>query len=595
MDRLPCSRFLHEWRKMRLRKLFHFADKYKIYLFLAPLLIIGEVVMETFIPQLIAQLINMISKADETPIDMGELLKLGGQMVLMAFLSLGFGAGSARCASVGAMGFSRNLRHALFEKVQHFSFKNIDKFSTASLVTRLTTDVNQTQNTLMMLVRMAFRSPVMFVMAFYWAWRLNPSLITILLVAVPILIIGITTITRMAYPRFRVLMTKYDGMNASVQENLTGIRVVKAFVRETFEKSKFAKSADDLMNAQRRAEKVVILNSPLMQILMNGCIVAVLWFGGRQIVGGTMELGDLTAFITYITQILMSLMILSFLFVSFVMSRASVARILEVLEEEPDIESPENPKTEVADGSIVFDHVDFSYTGTKERTVLRDINVSIRSGETIGLIGATGSGKSSLIALIPRLYDVTAGRVLVGGTDVREYDTAVLRDAVSVVLQKNVLFSGTIADNLRWGNEQATNEEITAVCKVAQADDFVRSFQKGYETDLGQGGVNVSGGQKQRLCIARALLKSPKVMILDDATSAVDTATDARIREALRTQMPDTTKIIIAQRISSVMDANRIIVMDEGRIMDIGTHEELLARSEIYRDVYHSQQKGGDD
>ena len=580
---------------MRLRKLFRYAGRYKIYLFLAPILIIGEVVMETFIPQLIARLINLISAADETPIDMGELLKLGGLMILMAFLSLGFGASSARAASVGAMGFSRNLRHALFEKVQHFSFKNIDKFSTASLVTRLTTDVNQTQNTLMMLVRMAFRSPVMFVMAFYWAWRLNPSLITILLVAVPILIIGLVTITRLAFPRFQVLMTKYDSMNGSVQENLTGIRVVKAFVRESFEKSKFAKSADELMNAQRRAEKIVILNAPLMQILMNGCIVAVLWFGGRQIAGGTMELGDLTAFITYITQILMSLMILSFLFVSFVMSRASVARILEVLEEVPDIDSPSDAKTEVADGSIVFEHVDFSYTGEDERAVLKDINLSIRSGETIGLIGATGSGKTSLISLIPRLYDATAGRVLVGGTDVRNYDTAVLRDAVSVVLQKNVLFSGSITSNLRWGNEQATDEEITTACKVAQADDFVRSFPNGYETDLGQGGVNVSGGQKQRLCIARALLKSPKVIIFDDATSAVDTATDARIREALRTQMADTTKIIIAQRISSVMDADRVIVLDEGRIADVGTHEELLRRSEIYRDVYLSQQKGGDD
>ena len=390
-------------------------------------------------------------------------------------------------------------------------------------------------------------------------------------------------------------MTKYDSMNGSVQENLTGIRVVKAFVRESFEKSKFAKSADELMNAQRRAEKIVILNAPLMQILMNGCIVAVLWFGGRQIAGGTMELGDLTAYITYITQILMSLMILSLLFVSFVMSRASVARILEVLEEVPDIDSPSDAKTEVADGSIVFEHVDFSYTGEDERAVLKDINLSIRSGETIGLIGATGSGKTSLISLIPRLYDATAGRVLVGGTDVRNYDTAVLRDAVSVVLQKNVLFSGSITSNLRWGNEQATDEEITTACKVAQADDFVRSFPNGYETDLGQGGVNVSGGQKQRLCIARALLKSPKVIIFDDATSAVDTATDARIREALRTQMADTTKIIIAQRISSVMDADRVIVLDEGHIADVGTHEELLRRSEIYRDVYLSQQKGGDD
>ena len=575
-----------------MRKLFHYAGKYRIYLLLAPILIIGEVVMETFIPQLIAQLINIISKADEAPIDMGELLKLGGQMVLMAVASLAFGAGSARAASVGAMGFSRNLRHALFEKVQHFSFKNIDKFSTASLVTRLTTDVNQTQNMLMMLVRMAFRSPIMFVMAFYWAWRLNPSLITILLVAAPILIISLVTITRLAYPRFRVLMGKYDSMNASIQENLTGIRVVKAFVRESFEKSKFAKSADELMDAQRRAEKIVILNSPIMQILMNGCVVAVLWFGGRQIIGGTMELGDLTAFITYITQILMSLMMLSFIFVSYIMSKASTARILEVLNEESDIVSPENARTEVKDGSIVFDHVSFSFTGSDDRTVLRDISLSIRSGETIGLIGATGSGKSTLISLIPRLYDVTAGRVLVGGADVREYDTAVLRDAVSVVLQKNVLFSGSISDNLRWGNERATDEEITAACQVAQADDFVRAFPEGYRMDLGQGGVNVSGGQKQRLCIARALLKHPKILILDDSTSAVDTATEAAIRQAFRGELRDSTKLIIAQRISSVMEADKIVVMNDGAITGVGTHEQLLRENREYQEIYHSQMDG---
>ena len=380
-----------------------------------------------------------------------------------------------------------------------------------------------------------------------------------------------------------------------MQENLIAIRVVKAFVRESFEKSKFARSADDLMNAQRRAEKVVILNGPLMQILMNGCIVAVIWFGGRQIARGDMNLGDLTSFITYITQILMSLMILSFIFVSYVLSKASVARINEVLDEQPDIVSPEQSVQSVPDGSIVFDHVSFSYTGSKEREVLKDISFSIRSGETIGLIGATGSAKSTLVSLIPRLYDVTEGKVLVGGNDVRQYDTAVLRDAVSVVLQKNVLFSGSIAENLRWGNENATQEEIEAACKVAQADEFVKAFPDGYQMDLGQGGVNVSGGQKQRLCIARALLKKPKVMILDDATSAVDTATDARIREALRDQMPETTKIIIAQRITSVQDADRIIVLDEGKISDIGTHEELLERSEIYREVYHSQQKGADD
>lgn len=577
-----------------MRKLIRFAGKYKKYLLLTPLLIIGEVVMETLIPQFIAQLVNLISAADETPLDFKQLLASGGIMVLMAIFSLIFGALAARTAAMGAMGFAKNLRHGLFEKVQHFSFKNIDKFSTASLVTRLTTDVNQTQNTMMMLVRMAVRSPIMFCMAFFWAWKLNPNLITILLVAVPILFAGMYVIIKLAFPRFTVMMKKYDSLNGSVQENLTAIRVVKAFVREDFEKEKFAYSSDDVQNAQRAAERIVILNSPLMQLLMYGCIVAVLWLGGNQIVAGTMAIGDLTAFITYITQILMSLMMLSFIFVSFVMSKASIARINEVLDEKPDISNPDNAQNAVADGSITFEHVDFGYTADKERTVLRDINLKIKSGETVGLIGGTGSAKSTLVSLIPRLYDVTAGRVMVGGRDVRTYDTTALRDAVAMVLQKNVLFSGTIAENLRWGNESATQEQLEAACDVAQADGFIKSFPNGYQTDLGQGGVNVSGGQKQRLCIARALLKKPKVMILDDATSAVDTATDAKIREALRTQMPETTKIIIAQRITSVMDADQIIVLDDGRIADVGTHDELMRSSEIYREVYTSQQKGAE-
>ncbi len=575
-----------------MKKLMRYAGEYQKFLLLTPLLMVGEVVMETLIPTLIAQLVNMISASGETPLDMAELLKSGGLMLLMALLSLGFGALGARTASKGAMGFSKNLRRALFEKVEHFSFENIDKFSTASLVTRLTTDVNQVQNVIMMMIRIAIRSPIMFVMAFFWAWKLNPSLITILLVAAPILFFGMAAIVKIAFPRFRIMMKKYDALNASVQENLTAIRVVKAFVREQFEKSKFAKSADDVTQAQRAAERVIILNSPLMQIIIYSCMLAVLWLGGNQIIGGQMAVGDMIAFITYITQILMALMMLSFIFVAYVMSKASIVRINEVLDEQPVIRSPKHAETNVRDGSIVFDHVTFGYGSDKSRAVLQDVNLSIRSGETIGLIGATGSAKSTLVSLIPRLYDVTEGRVLVGGRDVREYDTEALRDAVAMVLQKNVLFSGTIAENLRWGNEHATQEELEAACRVAQADGFIKSFPKGYETDLGQGGVNVSGGQKQRLCIARALLKKPKVMILDDATSAVDTATDAGIRAALKTQMADTTTIIIAQRISSVMEADRIIVLDEGRVTDVGPHDELMQRSEIYREVYTSQQKG---
>ena len=575
-----------------MKKLMRYAGEYQKFLLLTPLLMVGEVVMETLIPTLIAQLVNMISAANETPLDMVELLKSGGLMLLMAMLSLGFGALGAWAASKGAMGFSKNLRRALFDKVEHFSFENIDKFSTASLVTRLTTDVNQVQNVIMMMIRMAFRSPIMFVMAFFWAWKLNPSLITILLVAAPILFFGMAAIVKISFPRFRIMMQKYDSLNASVQENLTAIRVVKAFVREKFEKSKFAKSADDLMNAQRAAERVVILNSPLMQLIIYGCMIAVLWLGGQQIIVGDMSVGDMIAFITYITQILMSLMMVSFIFVAFVMSKASIVRINEVLDEESTIKNPEHAETNVKDGSIVFDHVSFGYGSDKSRAVLQDVNLTIRSGETIGLIGATGSAKSTLVSLIPRLYDVTEGRVLVGGRDVREYDTTALRDAVAMVLQKNVLFSGTIAENLQWGDENATEAQMTAVAQSAQADGFIRSFADGYQHELDQGGTNVSGGQKQRLCIARALLKKPKILILDDSTSAVDTATEARIREAFSTSLKDSTKIIIAQRISSVIDADKIVVLNEGQITGIGTHDELLRSNKEYQEIYYSQADG---
>ncbi|MBQ6959763.1 MAG: ABC transporter ATP-binding protein [Clostridia bacterium] len=556
------------------------------------MVMIGEVAMETYIPKLIQRLIDEAIPNSAQSGEMSQVLICGGLMIAMALISMGFGMAGSYLGAKGGMGFGRNLRQALFEKIQRFSFKNIDKFSTASLVTRITTDVNQTQNTLIMLVRMAFRSPIMFLMSLFYAWQMNPSLTSILFVAVPLLALGIVIIMRSAFPRFQIMMKKYDILNREVQENLIAIRVVKAFVRSAFEKKKFGDAADEVTNAQRSAEKVVLWNGPLMQILMYGCIVSVLWFGGQQIIRGEMGVGALLTFITYITQILMALMMLSFLFVGIVLSRASISRILEVLNEEPDIANPESAATHVKDGEIEFDHVGFSYAGDKDNLVLQDINLHIKAGETIGLIGATGSAKTSLVSLIPRLYDVTTGTLKVGGRDVREYDIHALRDQVAMVLQKNVLFSGSIKENLRWGDENATDEEITAACQAAAADEFVRSFPGGYETDLGQGGVNVSGGQKQRLCIARALLKKPRIMILDDATSAVDTATDSRIREALRSQMPDTTKIIIAQRITSVMDADRVVVLDNGKIADVGTHDELMARCDIYRDVYLSQQKG---
>lgn len=579
-------------KKDSILNLLKYAGKYKWPLIFCPMVMIGEVAMETYIPKLIQRLIDEAIPYSAQSGEMSQVLICGGLMIAMALISMGFGMAGSYLGAKGGMGFGRNLRQALFEKIQRFSFKNIDKFSTASLVTRITTDVNQTQNTLIMLVRMAFRSPIMFLMSLFYAWQMNPSLTSILFIAVPLLALGIVIIMRNAFPRFQIMMKKYDILNREVQENLIAIRVVKAFVRSAFEKKKFGDAADDVTGAQRSAEKVVLWNGPLMQILMYGCIVSVLWFGGQQIIRGEMGVGALLTFITYITQILMALMMLSFLFVGIVLSRASISRILEVLNEEPDIANPENAATEVKDGEIEFDHVGFSYAGDKDNLVLQDINLHIRAGETIGLIGATGSAKTSLVSLIPRLYDVTTGTLKVGGRDVKEYDLHALRDQVAMVLQKNVLFSGSIKENLRWGDENATDDEITAACQAAAADEFVRSFPDGYETDLGQGGVNVSGGQKQRLCIARALLKKPKIMILDDATSAVDTATDSRIREALRSQMADTTKIIIAQRITSVMDADRVVVLDNGKIADVGTHDELMARCDIYRDVYLSQQKG---
>ena len=572
-----------------IKKILPYTKKYGAYAILSPLTIIGEVWAEIQIPRLMSLIVDVGIQNR----DISYVLKIGGQMVLYALFALLCGALAARFAALGGLGFGSELRRGLFHKLQDFSFKNLDRFRTASLVTRLTSDVNNVQNAFMMIIRVAVRAPFMLVCATFMAYKINHSLVSVFLVAIPILGTALAIIACMAFPRFTAMMKKYDGLNASVQENLISARVVKAFVRSDYEKKKFKDANDGLRDSSIRAEKVLAFNGPFMQITIYACIIAILWFGGNHIINGTMQTGELISFISYVTQILMSLMMISMIFVMLIMSKASLVRIVEVLDEVPDIRS--GKETAVADGSIVFENVSFRYNSDAEEDILQNIDLSIRSGETIGIIGGTGSAKSSLVQLIPRLYDVTGGRVLVGGKDVRDYDIRALRDAVSMVLQKNVLFSGTIRDNLRWGDENATDAEIEEACRSAQADGFIKSFPDGYDTDLGQGGVNVSGGQKQRLCIARALLKHPRIIILDDSTSAVDTATDAKIREALREDLKGTTTLIIAQRISSVQDADRILVLDDGRITDFDTHENLLQKSEIYREVYESQQKGRDD
>lgn len=571
-----------------IKQLAAYSKKYLLYALLAPLTVIGEVLCELRIPLLMADMVDVGIANGDIPY----VLKKGGVMILFALLALLCGIVSVRLAVVASMGFGAELRSALFSKVQNFAFSNIDRFSTASLITRLTTDVNTIQNTFMMVIRMCVRAPVMLVCAVILAVKLNAQLATVFLVAGPILAVLLGIIVKTAFPRFQAMLKKFDKINSTVQENLIAIRVVKAFVRAKHEKEKFKIANDELRDASIAAEKIIIWNGPIMMVAMYSCIIAIMWFGGRMIVGGTMQVGVLMTFLTYVNQILMSLMMISMIFVMMVMSKASATRITEVLNDKVDIEDGENAIEDVRDGSVEFKNVSFKYNENAEKNVLSDINISIKAGETIGVIGGTGSAKSTLVQLIPRLYDVTEGQVLVGGRDVREYSLTALRDAVSMVLQKNVLFSGTISENLRWGNPDATDEQIQAACIAAQAHDFVMSFPDGYETDLGQGGVNVSGGQKQRLCIARALLKNPKILILDDSTSAVDTATDAKIRESLKQHSPDTTVIIIAQRINSVSEADRIIVLDDGKIDDIGTNDELLERNEIYRDVYNSQQKG---
>ncbi|HAP79211.1 MAG TPA: ABC transporter [Ruminococcus sp.] len=573
------------------KKILSCVGEYKKYAILTPVTIIGEVLMELLIPTIMAMIIDKGIKNG----DIGYVAKMGGIMIAMSLLSLAFGALAGRFAAVAGMGFSKNLRAKLFEKVQSFSFSNVDKFSSSSLITRLTTDVTNTQNAFMMVIRMAIRSPIMFIGAIIMAVRMNGELSLVLLIVLPLLALALTLIISRTFPRFLAMLEKYDSMNSRVQENLIGIRVVKAFVREKHEKDNFFNTADIVRKAQVSAEKLIIMNMPVMQIAMYTSIVAVLWFGGNMAVNGTMGTGELASFITYITQILMSLMMLSMIFIMLVISRASIQRISEVLDEEPSIKDCENSTEKVADGSVRFENVSFSYFDDMNNLALENINLDIKSGETIGIIGGTGSSKTSLVQLIPRLYDTTSGTVYVGGKDVKRYSLDELRNHVAMVLQKNVLFSGTIRDNLKWGDENASDAEIIDACKYACADDFVQSFPDGYDTDMGQGGVNVSGGQKQRLCIARALLKKPKIIILDDSTSAVDTATDSNIRKAFREKLSDTTTFIIAQRISSVQDADRIIVMDNGKINGIGTHEELLENNEIYREVYESQQKGAEE
>jgi ATP-binding cassette subfamily B multidrug efflux pump len=571
-----------------IRKLFPYIGKYKIYAILAPIAVIVEVFLEVNIPRIMAKIVD-IGIANR---NLDYILKMGAMMIIMALASLILGALAARFASVASSGFAKEIRRNMFYKIQDYSFANMDKFPTSSLITRLTTDVTNTQMTFMMMIRMMIRAPIMLIMATFMAVSINARLSLVFMFAIPFMAIALYFIATRAYPKFRAMFKKLDRMNAVIQENLIGIRVVKAFVRGEYEEEKFKDIADQVRETQLRAERTVIWNMPIMQFAMYGCMLAISWFGGNLIISGNMLEGELMGFISYVTQILMSLMMISMVFVMLVISRASVSRIVEVMDEKPDITEKPDPEVLLEDGSIRFENVSFGYGGPDGNKVLENINLNIKSGEVAGIIGGTGSAKTTLVQLIPRLYDVIDGRVFVSGRDVRDYSLKTLRNAVAMVLQKNVLFSGTIKENLKWGNENASDEEIIEACKAAQAHDFIMSFPNGYDTVLGQGGVNVSGGQKQRLCIARALLKKPKIIILDDSTSAVDTVTDAKIREALKKDLAGTTVIIIAQRIASVIDADKIIVMDDGKINAIGSHKNLIETNPIYREVYESQQEG---
>ncbi len=565
--------------------------EYKKATLITPLFMLIEVAMETIIPLLMASIVNEgIEKGDT-----GHIYLMGGVMVLAAIVSLLAGCIGAKTAAKSSMGLGKNLRKAMFRKIQTYSFANIDKFSTASLVTRMTTDVTNIQNAFMMIIRMAMRAPATIICALIMSYFISPTLANIYLAAIIFLGVFLFLISKKAMKYFDAAFHRYDDLNESVQENVSAIRVVKAYVREDYEKNRFSKASKAIYDVFTRAESIIVYNNPVMQFTVYACILLISWLGAHFVVSGSLATGDLMALLTYCMSILMNLMMLSFIFVMISMSVTSIKRIGEVLSEESSLHNPDQPIYEVPDGSIHFDHVNFRYSNTSEAPVLDDINLEIKSGETIGIIGGTGSSKSSLVSMISRLYDVESGAVYVGGHDVREYDMDSLRNQVSVVLQKNLLFSGTILENLRWGDKDATEEECIEACRLACADDFIQSFPDKYNTMIDQGGLNVSGGQKQRICIARALLKKPKVLILDDSTSAVDTATDQKIRQALRDVIPGTTKLIISQRISSVMDADRIIVINDGKIDGFGSHEELMKDNAIYRDVYESQTNGGGD
>ena len=574
-----------------IKTLFRSVREYKWAALGSPICMIGEVTMEIFIPLVLAELLRQGIEPGYMP----AVWKYGGLLALCAICSLIFGVASAFFAAYASTGFARNLRHDMFAKVQTYDFSNIDKFSTSSIVTRLTSDVANLQMTFQMSIRMIFRTPVMLVMALVMAFRISPRLSVIYCVMLPLLALGLMLLIKLVHPIFERVFKIYDRLNNVVQENVRGIRVVKSFVREAAETEKFTETSDTIYKDFVKAERIMAFNNPLMQFAVYACIIVISYLGAKQVVGGEIDTPALTAMFTYTSQILMGLMMMSMVFVMFTMSRAPMRRAYELLTETPALKTPENPVTDVKDGSIDFENVSFRYAKTAGRNALDHINLHIDAGMTVGILGGTGASKSTFVQLIPRLYDTTEGTVKVGGTDVKDYDIHALREQVSVVLQKNVLFSGSIKDNLRWGNPDATDEEMEHACRLACAHDFIMSFPEGYDTHIEQGGTNVSGGQKQRLCIARALLKKPKILILDDSTSAVDTRTDALIRKAFKEEIPNTTKLIIAQRVASVQDADLILVLDGGKIAAMGNHEDLLRSSDIYREVYESQVKGGEE